>query len=58
VLVPPRDATALRAALVRLLEDEQLRRRLGDAARERARELLSWERVTAATIAAYEDALS
>ena len=58
LLVPPRDASALRAALVRLLDDEGLRRRLGAAARERARELLSWERVTAATIAAYEEALS
>ncbi|MGH3134095.1 MAG: glycosyltransferase family 4 protein [Gaiellaceae bacterium] len=56
LLVPPRDATALRAALVRLLEDEELRTRLGRAAREKARAELSWEATTSATIAAYREA--
>ena len=37
LLVPPRDAAALRGAIVRLLEDPGLRRRLGDAARASAR---------------------
>ena len=36
LLVPTRDVGALRAALERLLGDEELRRRLGAAARERA----------------------
>jgi glycosyltransferase involved in cell wall biosynthesis len=58
LLVPPGDVSELRAALERLLGDPELRRRLGSAARERARERLSWERVTAATIAAYEEALA
>src|SRR5437899_3756778 len=58
LLVPPRDEGALRAALERLLGDRNLRRRLGEAARERARELCSWPRVTDATIAAYEEALA
>jgi glycosyltransferase involved in cell wall biosynthesis len=57
VLVPPRDPRALRAALERLLGDEALRRRLGAAGRERARELLSWDRVTALTLQAYADAI-
>ena len=35
LLVPPRDAAALRAALERLLGDTELRRSLGAAARER-----------------------
>ena len=35
LLVPPRDTTALRAALERLLADTELRRSLGAAARER-----------------------
>ena len=38
LLVPPRDAQALAAALRRLHEDAALRRRLGAAARERVRE--------------------
>jgi glycosyltransferase involved in cell wall biosynthesis len=57
LLVPPRDVAALRAALERLLGDEELRRRLGAAARERARTRFSWDRVTDETLAAYDEAL-
>ncbi len=57
LLVPPGDEAALREALRWLLGDADLRRRLGEAARERAREQLSWERATADTLRAYEDAL-
>ncbi len=53
LVVEPRDPKALRAALERLLADGDLRRRLGIAGRERAREHFSWETVTAATVAAY-----
>ena len=55
--VPPGDVGALRAALARLLGDRDLRRRLGDAARERIRERFSWDAVTAATLDAYREAL-
>jgi glycosyltransferase involved in cell wall biosynthesis len=57
LLVPPGDEAALREALRWLLSDADLRRRLGAAARERAREHLSWEHATAETLRAYEDAL-
>jgi glycosyltransferase involved in cell wall biosynthesis len=57
LLVPPRDVPALRAALKRLLEDDELRARLGANARERARRELSWDHVTDLTLAAYEEAL-
>ncbi|TML35445.1 MAG: glycosyltransferase family 4 protein [Actinobacteria bacterium] len=57
LLVPPRDVAALRAALERLLGDVELRKRLGAAARERARTHFSWDRVTDATLAAYDEAL-
>jgi len=53
LVVPPRDPAALRRALERLLEDSDLRRRLGAAGRERARERFSWDAVTDATLAAY-----
>jgi glycosyltransferase involved in cell wall biosynthesis len=54
LLVPPRDPVALREALVRLLGDEPLRRRLGQAARESVRN----EDAGDALIAAYSVALS
>jgi glycosyltransferase involved in cell wall biosynthesis len=56
LLVPPRDVAALRAALERLLADPELRRRLGSAGRERARERFSWPAVTDATLAVYAEA--
>jgi glycosyltransferase involved in cell wall biosynthesis len=57
LLVEPGDVAGLRAALERLLGDAPLRRRLGDAARERARRKLSWPPVTDATLIAYADVL-
>jgi glycosyltransferase involved in cell wall biosynthesis len=57
IFVPARDPVALRAALERLLADPELRRRLGSAGRERARERFSWDAVTDSTLAAYADAL-
>jgi glycosyltransferase involved in cell wall biosynthesis len=58
LLVPPRNVGALRAALERLLGDADLRRRMGQAGRERIREHFTWPAVTDLTIKAYEDALA
>ena len=57
LVVPPCDPVALRAAVERLLEDPELRRRCGEAARGTARRELSWDRATSATVAAYRSAL-
>jgi glycosyltransferase involved in cell wall biosynthesis len=56
LLVPPRDVAALRAGIERLLSDPELRRRLGTAGRERARERFSWNAATTATLAVYRTA--
>ncbi|HET7573253.1 MAG TPA: glycosyltransferase family 4 protein [Gaiellaceae bacterium] len=56
ILVPPRDAAALRAAVERLLADPELRARLGAAARERARERFGWDAVIERTLAVYREA--
>jgi glycosyltransferase involved in cell wall biosynthesis len=56
ILVPPGDVAALRAALERLLGDSALRKRLGEAGRERARAELAWDVVLDRTLEAYEEA--
>ncbi|MBI2951818.1 glycosyltransferase family 4 protein [bacterium] len=45
LLVEPGDASALAGAILRLLDDEGLRRSMGEAARRRAVERYSWEAV-------------
>ena len=57
LLVPPGDVAALREAIERLLGEEELRNRLGAAAREKARREWSWDAATDALLATYEDAL-
>jgi glycosyltransferase involved in cell wall biosynthesis len=53
VLVPPHDPPALAAALIRLLEDVELRGRMGRAALDRVAEHFSVERMVDGTIGAY-----
>jgi glycosyltransferase involved in cell wall biosynthesis len=56
LLVPARDSAALRRALERLLADRDLRQRLGEAGRERARRQFSWDGITTKLLRAYADA--
>jgi len=54
LLVPPRDHDALADAIVRLLKDGELRRRMGEAGRARARALFSSERMVQNTLQVYQ----
>ena len=58
ILVPPKDPAALADAVVRLLTDSDLRRRMGLQAREKAMRDLSWQDVARRTMAGYRSALS
>ena len=55
--VPPADAGALAVALGRLLGDEELRRRLGAAGRERVLRRFTWEQAARGTVEHYREAL-
>jgi spore coat protein SA len=55
LLVGPGDATALADAIIRLLADDDLRERMGQAGRRRAIERYSWEQVTESLLHLYED---
>jgi glycosyltransferase involved in cell wall biosynthesis len=57
LLFDPEDTAAIRAALERLLGDQELRTELARRGRERARRF-TWERTADGTVAAYERALS
>jgi glycosyltransferase involved in cell wall biosynthesis len=54
LLVPPRDHHALADAIVRLLNDADLRRRLGEAGLARVRERFSADRMVRDTLRVYE----
>ncbi len=56
LLVDQEDAAALASAIVRLLGDGALRRRIGDAARDEARARHTWQRVADVVVRAGEDA--
>ncbi|MCY3945439.1 MAG: glycosyltransferase family 4 protein [Anaerolineaceae bacterium] len=58
LLVPPRDAAALAAALRRLLEDRATRQRMGVAGRELAQREFSLERVISETLSLYDRLLN
>jgi glycosyltransferase involved in cell wall biosynthesis len=57
LLVPPRDARAMRAAVQELLGDPELRERLGQAGRELARGRFGWDGVIERTLEVYRRAL-
>jgi glycosyltransferase involved in cell wall biosynthesis/ribosomal protein S18 acetylase RimI-like enzyme len=58
LLVPPRSGQRLAGAVTRLLADPELRRRLGESARARARERFDEERVVETVVARYRELLA
>ena len=58
ILVPPQDAKATAEAILKLLNDETLRQRIGLAGRERVERYFSLERWVGETIRIYEKAVS
>ncbi len=58
LIVPPRDPTALASAIVRLLQDKQLRDRLGEAGRRKLETELSPAAVIVQTLEVYEGAIA
>ena len=56
-LVPPADPDNLAAALLRLLNDKQMGRNMGDAGRKRVLENFSWHQTAINTVRVYEELL-
>jgi glycosyltransferase involved in cell wall biosynthesis len=57
ILVPPRDARALAEAIQRLLKDPGLRRRMGQAARQRVLNLFTWENAARQLVEVYREVI-
>jgi glycosyltransferase involved in cell wall biosynthesis len=56
-LVPPADPRALADAIRKLWHDDELRRKLGEAARQRIVEEFSWRKAAEETLAVYEEVM-
>ena len=54
ILVPPRDSKALGEAIIKLLQDEDKRIKMGEAARKRVENLFQWDKIAEETIKVYE----
>jgi len=57
ILVPPADSDKLAAAIKRLLDDEPLRKRMGEAGRKRVEENFNWKHAAKKTVEVYEELL-
>ncbi|MCX5992169.1 MAG: glycosyltransferase family 4 protein [Chloroflexi bacterium] len=58
ILVPPGNADALASAIRRLMSDNDLRRRMGAAARRRIETHFTWEEAAKRTVAVYEELIA
>ena len=57
ILVPPKDPQALAGAIRRLLDDEELRRRMGANGRQRIESSFSWRRTAEQVVDVYREAI-
>lgn len=57
LVVPPRDPEALADAIVKLLKDEKLRKRMGENGGKKLQADLSWENVIRQTVVIYDSAM-
>jgi len=56
-LVPPRDSDSLANAIIRLLQDKELRQRMGQNALEKTRNEISWTTIARQTMEVYQAAI-
>ena len=57
LLVPPKDPRALRDAILKVLDDTELRRRMGKIGRKRVEEHFAWPVAARNTLAVYEEVI-
>lgn len=57
-IIPPRDARALAEAIIKLLNDDKLRKKMGENAYKKMKEELSWGKIAEKTIEIYKGAIA
>ena len=57
IIVPPADPGAIASAVERLLEDQNLRRQMGEAGRKRIEQNFSWEQAARKILEVYQEVL-
>ena len=58
ILVPPANASALANAILQLMDDEPLRKQLGEAGRKHVESNFTWQRTAQATADVYREAIA
>jgi glycosyltransferase involved in cell wall biosynthesis len=58
ILVPPRDPHALAAAILKVLQEEELRKKMGVLGRQRVESLFTWPKVAERTVEVYKELIS
>jgi glycosyltransferase involved in cell wall biosynthesis len=58
ILVPPRSADTLAAAIKQLLNDKEAQRQMSEAGRKRVREKFNWEQAARRTLEVYQEVLT
>lgn len=56
-IVPPKDVNALAEAIVKLLKDEKIRKKMGENAYKKLKTDLSWDKIAEKTIEVYKKAI-
>jgi glycosyltransferase involved in cell wall biosynthesis len=57
-IVPPRNPGALAKVIVRLLKDDELRRKMGENAYKKMKEELSWDKIAENTVSIYNEVIN
>ena len=57
-IVPSRDEKALAGAIIKLLKDEKLRKKMGEDAYKKMKEELSWDKIAEKTIEVYKEVIA
>ncbi len=58
ILVPPRSANALAAAIRQLINDKQAQRQMSEAGKKRVREQFNWEQAARKTLEVYQEVMT